>query len=436
MTAIDQSKLKYLRALRQRSGLTANEEHELRMAEDAYGERWWMFKPERRWSDSADRLGSFVSAKGRWPVVRTDDKNESHLASWLQNARHSARYGVKGWTAARGRYLDTVVPGWMAPSDQERWDANLAAVIAFHTERDLLPKASASDTEEAALGKWLAYQRRVSKNPQHRGSSVFTVERQSRLDEALPGWNAGLEEIWDSRAKEVGDFFVASKRWPSSNSADPNEAHLGEWFERQRGYARAGSAWLTPERHKLLDEVAPGWYEPQEADPWETSLLGAVSFFEQHGKLPSGKAESLDERRLKGWIQLQRKRARLGDLPDEQIQRLDQALPGWVARDSPSWGQRTDELARFVESNQRLPKQRSRETREAALAGWLTMQRSRLFTGRPRPLSEDHVLRLDSIAPRWRERRENVWEERAGDLLEFGRANGDGRPPTQRSRRN
>ena len=326
---IDPSKLKYLRALRLRSDLTAAETHELDMADAAYGERWWMRTSDRRWLANVDELAA-IRRTGRWPT-RSD-----RIGAWFNNLRYWAHNPdspqAVSLTSERRRYLDEIAPGWDFKAQD--WDDVCDAASLFINENRRLPKLKSPDPNENRLGQWLAAQRGYAK-PGSPNAHLMTEERRRKLDSKVPGWRP-QRHTWNETAQLVSDFWKRSGgEWPSAKSEVEEEAQLGRWLNTQRHYAKHRNVTyaytLTPERIQFLDGIAPGWLADRE-EIWRGNAERVGAFKHQHGKWP--KITNPDEKALAVWLNRQRwysktSRPQSKQLTEARRSYLDKHAPGW-----------------------------------------------------------------------------------------------------------
>ncbi len=211
---------------------------------------------------------------GRWPSVISSDRDVSALGRWINRQRYRARDG--SLHSERRAALDAT-PGWLwsgrsakssaEPSDkasirESRWQAKYTAAVAFHKENGRWPSTTSLIPSEADLGWWVTCQRRRAKT---------SPVRKAILD-ATPGWiwhgvmgSMGRygetkkrtdERKWQAKHKAAIEFHSVNGRWPSTTSANPEEAKLGRWVSSQRRSATINR--LSHERRNILD-ATPGW---------------------------------------------------------------------------------------------------------------------------------------------------------------------------------
>jgi len=105
-------------------------------------------------------------------------------------------------------------------------------------------------------------------------------------------------------------------------------------------------------------------------------------------------AAEMEERRLGGWVRYQRRREERGLLPAWQRELLDQ-MPefSWDPL-GDQWDEWLEKLQTFLKEERRMPRYRTNNTGERALAAWVHKQR---FFFRQGSLTPARVAALRSL---------------------------------------
>ncbi|MDF9752802.1 helicase associated domain-containing protein [Arthrobacter sp. ES3-54] len=134
-----------------------------------------------------EEIIAWISAEGRFPRDRSDDKGERSMARWLSDRRREAAEGN-----LFPAYRDGLarIPGWdgnpRAAADDARWHQRLAQLADFRAEGNEWPRHHDFASErEHALGVWIHSQRQKYR----RGDLDPTKVK--LMDAAVPGWQAG-----------------------------------------------------------------------------------------------------------------------------------------------------------------------------------------------------------------------------------------------------
>lgn len=280
-------------------------------------------KRESRWMAKANAVAAHRAGTGAWPASSSLARETSRLGSWLGQQRQAAR--AETMDPERRAYLDQVAPGWFGGRERQ-WLEQADGTVAFYAETGRWPSTAAREASERRLGEWLSHQRSLAKD----GSGELTPERRARLDAAMPDWMDPRGDSWSAQARALVAHRAEAGRWPSQVGATEAERHLAMWFSHQRQAARKSSPRLTPGRRALLDDVAPGWFEPM-VEPWHDRADALAVFRGRTGRWPSGAAADADERKLGSWLYNQRSRAKAGArwFTPERRAYLDRVAPGW-----------------------------------------------------------------------------------------------------------
>ena len=134
-----------------------------------------------------EEIIAWISAEGRIPRDRSEDKGERSMARWLSERRREATNGT-----LHPAYRDGLArtPEWVenhrAAADEARWHGRLAELVEFRQEGNDWPRHHDFESErEHALGVWIHTQRY-----KHRRGELVAA-RIKLLDASVPGWRAG-----------------------------------------------------------------------------------------------------------------------------------------------------------------------------------------------------------------------------------------------------
>lgn len=207
----------------------------------------------RTFEESAGLLGKFVVEHGRFPSDRRADadEEETRLGVFLTNQRrHTSNSEL---SESRRAVLDANAPGWDGYRNDEAWNRQLVALVAFHASTGRFPELQSG--VHATLGRWL-YKQRTSLR-----DGKLDAHRTAHLDAAVPGWQVRDDTIhdtkWFASASKVAAHREEYGQFPSSTSHDETVAKLGWWLVTQRTRQRKGV--LSPGRAAHLNEHLPGW---------------------------------------------------------------------------------------------------------------------------------------------------------------------------------
>lgn len=210
---------------------------------------------------------------------------------------------------------------------EARWEVLCqAAADAAAKEGTLELPRSYTIHSGVPVGKWLELQRQVQAGQR---PGRLTAEQAAKLEKLGIRWNHRLEAAWEkgfSSAQkyrtEHGDLLVPVRY------RDKNDFALGEWIVYNRQRYLGGN--LTQNRIERLEAIGMVWSTSN--DLWEQNYAAATQYYLEHGDLEVPiKYETSSGFGLGVWLGAQRAAHKAGELPQEQVERLD-ALGKWVAR--------------------------------------------------------------------------------------------------------
>jgi len=141
-------------------------------------------------------------------------------------------------------------------------------------------------------------------------------------------------------------------------------------------------------------------------DAWTDSLEALARFVAERGRLPSSSAGADAERALAWWFARQRKRwtgSFAGRaLTEDQVRRLDDALPGWRDPHMMRWNLNARAVAAYRAATGAWPSKRAADPETARLGRWLHDQRAAAVNpDRPGRWSAERHAALDRLLPGW-----------------------------------
>jgi hypothetical protein len=152
-------------------------------------------------------------------------------------------------------------------------------------------------------------------------------------------------------------------------------------------------------------------------------------FVEKNSRLPSSYSKNKEEESLGNWCQNHKSYYKRGKLSQERIKLLEE-IPNWFWKQDEKWIQNCNNLKKFVEINNKLPSDHSKNKVEKSLGQWYRDQRKHYKKGK---LSLDKIKLLESI-PNWvwQLDLDEQWKKLCSDVNEFSKINN--RLPSQYSK--
>ena len=305
---------------------------------------------------------------------------------------------------------------------EARWEVLCqAAADAAAKEGTLELPRSYTIHSGVPVGKWLELQRQVQAG-QRLGR--LTAEQAAKLEKLGIRWNHRLEAAWEkgfvSAQKyrtEHGDLLVPVRY------RDKNDFALGEWIVYNRQRYLGGN--LTQNRIERLEAIGMVWSTSN--DLWEQNYAAATQYYLEHGDLEVPiKYETPSGFGLGVWLGAQRAAHKAGELPQEQVERLDALGMDWTNRNDRKWMSLYDVAAAYYHEYGNLNVPSEYVTPDGVLLGkWVARQRYAYLNpdrSSARVTPERKTL-LDKLGMVWE--KYDPWQERYDLALAYKTEHGD-----------
>lgn len=305
---------------------------------------------------------------------------------------------------------------------EARWEVLCqAAADAAAKEGTLeLPRSYAIHSG-VPVGKWLELQRQVQAGQR---PGRLTAEQAAKLEKLGIRWNHRLEAAWEkgfaSAQKyrtEHGDLLVPVRY------RDKNDFALGEWIVYNRQRYLGGN--LTQNRIERLEAIGMVWSTSN--DLWEQNYAAATQYYLEHGDLEVPiKYETPSGFGLGVWLGAQRAAHKAGELPQEQVERLDALGMDWTNRNDRKWMSLYDVAAAYYHEHGNLNVPSEYVTPDGVLLGkWVARQRYAYLNpdrSSARVTPERKAL-LDKLGMVWE--KYDPWQDRYDLALAYKTEHGD-----------
>lgn len=305
---------------------------------------------------------------------------------------------------------------------EARWEVLCqAAAAAAAKEGTLELPRSYTIHSGVPVGKWLELQRQVQAGQR---PGRLTAEQAAKLEKLGIRWNHRLEAAWEkgfaSAQKyrtEHGDLLVPVRY------RDKNDFALGEWIVYNRQRYLGGN--LTQNRIERLEAIGMVWSTSN--DLWEQNYAAATQYYLEHGNLEVPiKYETPSGFGLGVWLGAQRAAHKAGELPQEQVERLDALGMDWTNRNDRKWMSLYDVAAAYYHEHGSLNVPSEYVTPDGVLLGkWVARQRYAYLNpdrSSARVTPERKAL-LDKLGMVWE--KYDPWQERYDLALAYKTEHGD-----------
>ena len=305
---------------------------------------------------------------------------------------------------------------------EARWEVLCqAAADAAAKEGTLELPRSYTIHSGVPVGKWLELQRQVQAGQR---PGRLTAEQAAKLEKLGIRWNHRLEAAWEkgftSAQKyrtEHGDLLVPVRY------RDKNDFALGEWIVYNRQRYLGGN--LTQNRIERLEAIGMVWSTSN--DLWEQNYAAATQYYLEHGDLEVPiKYETPSGFGLGVWLGAQRAAHKAGELPQEQVERLDALGMDWTNRNDRKWMSLYDVAAAYYHEHGSLNVPSEYVTPDGVLLGkWVARQRYAYLnpdrsSARVTPERKDLLDKLGMVWEKY-----DPWQERYDLALAYKTEHGD-----------
>lgn len=305
---------------------------------------------------------------------------------------------------------------------EARWEVLCqAAADAAAKEGTLELPRSYTIHSGVPVGKWPELQRQVQAGQR---PGRLTAEQAAKLEKLGIRWNHRLEAAWEkgfaSAQKyrtEHGDLLVPVRY------RDKNDFALGEWIVYNRQRYLGGN--LTQNRIERLEAIGMVWSTSN--DLWEQNYAAATQYYLEHGDLEVPiKYETPSGFGLGVWLGAQRAAHKAGELPQDQVERLDALGMDWTNRNDRKWMSLYDVAAAYYHEHGNLNVPSEYVTPDGVLLGkWVARQRYAYLNpdrSSARVTPERKAL-LDKLGMVWE--KYDPWQERYDLALAYKTEHGD-----------
>lgn len=305
---------------------------------------------------------------------------------------------------------------------EARWEVLCqAAADAAAKEGTLELPRSYTIHSGVPVGKWLELQRQVQAGQR---PGRLTAEQAAKLEKLGIRWNHRLEAAWEKG-------FASAQKYRTEHSdllvpvryRDKNDFALGEWIVYNRQRYLGGN--LTQNRIERLEAIGMVWSTSN--DLWEQNYAAATQYYLEHGDLEVPiKYETPSGFGLGVWLGAQRAAHKAGELPQEQVERLDALGMDWTNRNDRKWMSLYDVAAAYYHEHGNLNVPSEYVTPDGVLLGkWVARQRYAYLNpdrSSARVTPERKAL-LDKLGMVWE--KYDPWQERYDLALAYKTEHGD-----------
>lgn len=346
----------------------------------------WDMGHEEVWDKRLQELIAQYKKLEKLPSQTSKDVEEERTGCWLTEQKIRKRNGVL--SSERERKLTLAIPGWDI-GHEGVWDVALQKLVKQYNLMGRFPREDSDNLDEKRAAQWLRHQRAENKKGE------LLPERCEKLTSAIPGWEVGRDEAWDSGLQELITQYMKLGRLPTQGSKDSDEQCAARWLNRQRQANKKGV--LTIDHNTKLTAAIPEWIIGRD-EKWDEALQELVEQYKILKKCPTSDSCDPDQKKVGGWLSRQRQAKKRGTLTSEREVKLTTAIPEWYQSYDESWDIACQELIDQYKRLGRFPSRTSRNAIEKRSSEWLKHQRQLKKKG---DLTPERDAKLTKAIPGW-----------------------------------
>lgn len=277
---------------------------------------FWYWSKDGVFSKTIQELVIWLENQKRWPNKRSSDKTEKSFGYFVANMKHKKRVGKLNDNQIKQLHS---IKGWKW-EELDPFNEMYSKLQEWLTKYQTYPEHKSSDELEKKLYHW------VSTKISEKARNLLSIDKIETL-QRLPNWTwkegsykprQTFDEIYDNLVK----WTEIHKRIPRQTCDDKNEQFLGSFCSTKRKQHRQGK--LSETRETLLSRIN-GWYW-ERVDDFQEMLEKVKAWVDKHGKLPSNKSKTNEEKTLGHWCN--NKRSRYTHLNPTSIEAIE-TIPYW-----------------------------------------------------------------------------------------------------------
>ncbi len=336
-----------------------------------------------RWRQTFENVRAFVVQHGKLPSQFSKDPVKKKWGKWIVNQNVNFKQNKEAmsdpdkrslWQAFMKKY-----PTLFANFDA-RWTQSLADVRTFVVQYGKLPFRHAKDPVEKKWARWIDTQKGNFKQNKDAMSDPDKHDQWQAFTEEYPALFADFDDRWTQYLADVRTFVIQHGNLPSQHAKDPAEKKWARWITVQkRNFKQNKQAMVDPDKRdqwQAFIEEFPALLDLDER--WHQTLAEVHRFVVQHGKLPSQCSKDPVEKKLVGWITVQKRKKKqsMAD-PDKrnQWQAFVETHPVLFADFDDRWCQTFENVRTFVVQRGKLPNSKAKDPVEKKWGKWINKQK-------------------------------------------------------------
>jgi len=336
---------------------------------------------EQAWRAMLKRTVEFVEIYGRFPSRNGKTKEERTVGRWRTDQNGFLKRGILSKERAR-LFTEAGLDGTIF---DKVWYAMLRKVNQFVKEYGYLPRATGDLPNESWLAIW------CNNNRVNYRKGLLTDRQKALLNASGITDPSKFRSRWGNNYKRLESFCRAHNRLPAYDG-EGEEGVIYKWLIKQIVHANKNV--LSAERFSMIEEIRSQYNPAKETaeSKWRRKYLLFHRFIEKTGRIPRHTKRRSLEYSLAIWLENQKSRFKEKKLSDTEIQLLKKLHPSlkdleaWstsgIEKQYTQWMKKYAMVRKIAETSGYAPDQKSKNTEERRLRGWLDRQVRKNYQGR------------------------------------------------------
>jgi hypothetical protein len=349
----------------------------------------WSWNPiEDDWEFMYKLLKEFEIEHGHTRVIATQRVNGFGLGNWVHVQRgkfFSKRSRAGDLTPERISKLESLASWEWNPTEVD-FQLYISAIDKYLEEFGNSRVPTSYKSGDLNLGKWVSHKR----NKYSLGK--LPLEQVSFLENRFPDWSwSPFKDDWERNLQVLQEFISVNGHVRVPVEHVMGDVRIGSWISNLKSKYKAGR--LSAEQIQTLEQSHPTWTWTLLDQQWEEffELLSTFKKENGHCNVPS-KGKTKEAKALYEWINTQRKRLKVGRLPEARKARLDAI--GFSFEPIDPWMEAYAMLQHYVarEGSARIPTNHAEQ--EFTLGRWASTHRGNF---RKNELSQEQIKLLEGL---------------------------------------
>lgn len=329
------------------------------------------------------------------------------------------------WKVCGDGLLDGVSQA-IEPEVIDMWEDRLAELKVFIDGYNKKPSPTAIFETEKKLGLWLSRQKQ-----KYEKNNMNNKSRQIKWKEFCESYKIYLlseDEKWENNLKKLKDFICLNNKRPNTNSFCKNEKFIGLWFcNQQKNYNEKIKNMKSKNKREQWEHFINDYkeYFLDKNDIWEFNFKELNHFISANNRVPLKKAKQENEKKLGLWLSAQKhnyKEKKHSMNTYERQEEWEQFMEQYkelLLTDDEIWVNTYETFIQFIENNNRYPSQKSSNSIEKKLGGWLSSQKTKYIN---KTMKECRIPLWETILEKYKEfllNDDEIWVKNYKNLINF-----------------